>query len=211
MDAEFWHKKWADKDIAFHTSGANPMLERYFSALALSKGARIFLPLCGKTRDIAWLRQQGMHVAGAELSRIAVEELFSELGETPVISELGELSVYTAPGLDIYLGDIFALTAPLLGAVDAIYDRAALVALPAEMRENYTQHLIQMTDAAPQLLVNYDYQQSAMPGPPFAISDDELNRHYAQRYTLESLHCESVPGGLKGQCPAQEKVWLLTP
>lgn len=115
------------------------------------------------------------------------------------------------PGLDIYLGDIFALTAPLLGAVDAIYDRAALVALPAEMREHYTQHLIQMTDAAPQLLVNYDYQQSAMPGPPFAISDDELNRHYAQRYTLEPLHCESVPGGLKGQCPAQEKVWLLTP
>ena len=210
MEAEFWHKKWAEKDIAFHSSEANPMLRCYFSALELVEGARIFLPLCGKTRDIDWLRQQGMRVAGAELSCLAVEELFSELGETPVISEHSELRKYSAPGIEIYLGDIFALSAELLGVIDAVYDRAALVALPAKMRVKYTEHLIQIADAAPQLLVNYDYQQSVMPGPPFAISDEELKAHYAQCYTLHVLHSEPVLGGLKGQCPAQEKVWLLT-
>lgn len=210
MDAEFWHKKWADKDIAFHNAEANPLLRRYLDALALAKGARIFLPLCGKSRDIAWLRSQGLAVAGIELSRVAVEELFIELAEEPVLEKVGGLAHYHCEGLDIYQGDIFALHAEQLGEVDAVYDRAALVALPEAMRQRYTRHLLTLSAAAPQLLISYDYCQSAMAGPPFAISDEEIAGHYRRCYQLRLLHKEQVPGGLKGRCPAQEKVWLLS-
>lgn len=209
MDAEFWHARWSEKNIGFHNAEVNPLLRRYFSALALPEGSRIFLPLCGKSRDIAWLLAQGYRVAGAELSEIAVNELFDELGVIPERSEVGELVHYRAAGLDIFQGDIFALDREILGAVDAIYDRAALVALPEPMRARYSQHLIQMSDAAPQLLINYDYDQSRMPGPPFSVSDDELRMHYEGRYTLNALYNEDLEGGLKGQCPAREKVWLL--
>ncbi|WP_372862426.1 thiopurine S-methyltransferase [Spongiibacter sp.] len=211
MDAEFWHKKWEEKDIAFHTCDANPLLVRYFDTLALAPGAGVFLPLCGKTRDIAWLSQRGMRVIGVELSAIAVEELFAELGVVPEVSRSGELRYYRGGGIEIYQGDVFALAPSQLATVEAVYDRAALVALPAEMRRRYSAHVVQLSSAAPQLLINYDYDQRAMPGPPFAISDAELQGHYAKHYQLEALYCEAVDGGLKGLCPALEKVWRLQP
>lgn len=210
MDADFWHEKWASKDIAFHNSDAHPLLVAYMDALELAPGGRVFIPLCGKSRDIAWLRSQGLSVAAVELSRIAVEELFAELGLEPQVETLGSLRHYSGgEGLDIYQGDIFDLCAAQLGCVDAVYDRAALVALPEAMRQRYSHHVRELGAGAPQLLIVYDYLQSAMAGPPFAIGDAEVAEHYSDSHTLQLLHSEAVAGGLKGQCPAEEKVWLL--
>ncbi len=211
MDEQFWHKKWESKDIAFHAATPNPLLLSYFDQLGLANNARVFLPLCGKTLDIGWLLNQGYRVAGAELSTIAAEELFSELGLTPMRSELGAVQRYQAHHLDIFVGDIFALTSELLGPVDAIYDRAALVALPDTLRAAYTALLKEITHTAPQLLINYHYDQTAQAGPPFSISDAELASHYQAAYHVQLLSSNVVAGGLKGQCPALEKVWLLLP
>jgi len=211
MDEQFWHKKWESKDIAFHAATPNPLLLSYFDQLGLANNARVFLPLCGKTLDIGWLLNQGYRVAGAELSTVAVEELFSELGLTPMRSELGAVQRYQAHHLDIFVGDIFALNSELLGPVDAIYDRAALVALPDTLRAAYTTLLKEITHTAPQLLINYDYDQTAQAGPPFSISDAELASHYQAAYHVQLLSSNAVAGGLKGKCPALEKVWLLLP
>jgi thiopurine S-methyltransferase len=93
--------------------------------------------------------------------------------------------------------------------VDAIYDRAALVALPLEMRKQYTKHLMQITDIAPQFLISYVYDQSAIDGPPFSISKEEVNQHYAESYNLNHIASTDVVGGMKGKCAAIENVWLL--
>lgn len=209
MDAGFWHRKWETNDIGFHGSEANPHLVRHFSALAPEPGGRIFLPLCGKTLDIAWLRAGGYRVAGAELSRIAIEQLFTDLGVEPEVMEVGALSRYRAEGIDIFVGDIFQLSGQMLGPVDAVYDRAALVALPAEMRGRYAAHLARITGRVPQLLVCYEYDQSLAAGPPFSVSDEEVGRHYRNIYDLTRLASVEVPGGLKGKCAARENVWLL--
>ncbi|EPG72771.1 thiopurine S-methyltransferase, Se/Te detoxification family [Leptospira fainei serovar Hurstbridge str. BUT 6] len=209
MDASFWHQKWGKNDIAFHGSETNPLLVKYFKMLSLAKGSRVFLPLCGKTLDISWLLSNGYRVAGAELSKIAIEQLFQELGVEPKISSVGELDRYSANNIDIFVGDIFNLSNKLLGSVDAIYDRAALVALPEEMRNRYTTHLVEITDKAQQLLICYEYDQSLSNGPPFSISNEEVNRHYKKYYHLNFIGSENVIGGLKGQCPAKENVWLL--
>ena len=156
MDASFWHQKWADNNIAFHNSEVNPLLVKHFEALALEKGDRIFVPLCGKTLDIAWLLSKGYRVAGAELSKVAIEQLFAELGVEPDVTEQGEMTRYSATDIDIFVGTIFALSHERLGAVDAVYDRAALVALPGEMRDRYTTHLTEIINKAPQLLISYD-------------------------------------------------------
>src|SRR5699024_8207116 len=126
---------------------------KHFGDLSLPKGSRLFLPLCGKTLDIHWLLAEGYRVAGAELSSIAVAELFAELGVTPSEMQHGSLSHYQADQIDIFQGDIFELTADLLGPVDAVYDRAALVALPEGLRQQYAQHLVKITHRAPQLLL----------------------------------------------------------
>ena len=208
MDADFWHKKWASGQIGFHLSAVNPLLERHFSALALPAGGRIFLPLCGKTRDIAWLLSRGYQVAGAELSATAVTELFSELGIAPQISPVGTCQRYSGEGIDIFVGDIFSLNSEMLGQIDAIYDRAALVALPEALRQRYAAHLITLTAAAPILVVRYEYDQSLAEGPPFSVSEAELQKLYGSTYQLSTLESLDVEGGLKGKCPARESVCL---
>lgn len=209
MDENFWHRKWERNDIAFHQREANPLLAIYFRNLALPAGSRVFLPLCGKTLDIHWLLSQGYRVAGAELSGIAVEQLFADLGAQPSMTAIGEVSRYSSTNIDIFVGDIFDLSRGVLGHIDAIYDRAALVALPAPLQARYAAHLIEITDRAPQLLITYDYDQSLVEGPPFAVSHDEVGRHYRQSYDLQRLASADVKGGLKGKWPAAEHVWLL--
>ena len=209
MEAEFWHRKWAKNEIGFHENEVNPLLVKHLPALALEPGGRVFLPLCGKTLDIHWLLSQGYRVAGAELSRLAVEQLFAELGAEPTISPCGRGGRFSATGIDILVGDIFDLSSALLGAVAAIYDRAALVALPADTRGRYAAHLTQITAGAPQLLLCFEYEQSQMQGPPFSIPGEEVFRRYSQTYQVSLLDSVDIPGGFKGRFPAKEHVWRL--
>ena len=116
---------------------------------------------------------------------------------------------YSANNIDIFAGDIFHLSRKMLGPVDAIYDRAALVALPEEMRNRYTAHLMEMSNKAPQLLICYEYDQNVMEGPPFSISNEEVHQHYRDSYDLTLIGSMNVPDGLKGKCAAIENVWLL--
>jgi len=209
MEAAFWHERWARNEIAWHEKAVNPLLHRHFHRLALAAGARVFVPLCGKTRDIHLLLECGYRVAGVELSELAVEQLFADLGLTPTISQQGALRRYRVDTIDVFVGDLFDLTPALLGPVAATYDRAALVALPPAMRERYTAHLKSLTAQAPQLLICFDYDQSRMAGPPHAVPAAEVFRHYGHDYTLTLLDVLPVAGGLKGQCEATEHVWWL--
>jgi thiopurine S-methyltransferase len=209
MDPSFWLQRWENNNIGFHKSEANPLLVKYFGELSLSKSSRVFLPLCGKTLDIAWLLSEGYRVAGAELSEIAIKQLFDELGVKPKISRIGAVSLYSAKDIDIFVGNIFDVSSKILGSVDAIYDRAALIALPEEMRNRYTTHLTEITGKAPQLLITCEYDQNLMEGPPFSVSNEEVNQHYSNSYDLFLIVSTDVVGGLKGKFAAKENVWLL--
>ena len=209
MEASFWHAKWEKSEIGFHQDDVNPLLLDHFGALSLPAGSRVFVPLCGKTRDILWLLESGYRVVGIELSRVAVEQLFAEMELQPAISQVGPLTRFAVDDIDIYCGDIFELTGSELGQVDAVYDRAALVALPADMRQRYAEHLAAITSGARQLLIAYEYNQSQQDGPPFAVSADEVRRLYGRYYEPALLVSTEVAGGLRGKCPASEHVWLL--
>jgi thiopurine S-methyltransferase len=209
MDTDFWHRKWANNDIGFHEGAVNPLLVKHFSALGLERGDQVFLPLCGKTLDIHWLLSHGYRVVGAELSELAVEQLFSAIGVEPVVSVCGPIQRYSAPDLDVFVGDIFDVSRELLGPVNAIYDRAALVALPEETRGRYAAHLMEITAQAPQLLICFEYDPSLMAGPPFSLAGEEIARHYRASYALRQLDRVEIPGGFKGKLPATESVWLL--
>ena len=211
MEADYWHQKWAEKDIGFHEGTVNSSLAAYLDQLELAPGARIFVPLCGKTRDIAWLLAHGYGVVGVELSSVAVSELLNELELAYTEQSIGELRRFTATNLVVWQGDFFALTKEMLGEVDAVYDRAALVALVKPLRDQYTAHLRSLAESTPQLLVTYEYDQSAFAGPPFAISEAEVSTHYADDYHIKLLARESIDGGFRGKVAADIATWLLQP
>ena len=209
MEPDFWHQRWARGEIDFHQPQGNPLLVKWFHRLERRPGDRIFVPLCGKTPDIGWLMSQGHPVVGCELSETAVVQLFEELGLKPEVTGVSGHRRYAAAGLDVLVGDFFELSAAQIGPVKAVYDRAALVAMPAGRRARYAAQLIAVADAAPQLLISFCYEQGAMQGPPFSVDGEELTALYGRRYTLQLLESAPVGGGLKGLCPAEEQVWHL--
>jgi len=206
MEAEFWHQRWGRGEIGFHQNEVNPMLAEHFQQLALAAGSRVFIPLCGKSLDMVWLLAQGYQVVGAELSELAVRELFETLNIQPEINSVGSVKHYKGEGIDIYVGDIFDLTKGVIGQVDAVYDRAAMVALPDQVRARYSAHLLQLTEVAPQLLITYSYDQALLAGPPFSISAEEVSQHYGDCYRITRAgFFEEVFKGVD----AVETAWLL--
>ncbi len=211
MDADFWQNRWATNKIVFHEKDGNKLLARHFDVIKMPIGARYFLPLCGKTGDIARLLGKGYKVVGVELAETAIQQLFQELGVTPEISDVGPFKHYSAQNVEMYVGDVFEMTPEILGAVDAVYDRAALVAMPADMRPRYSAHLAAITRHAKQMLITFEYEQKDMDGPPFNVDENEVRDHYADTYEIELIRRIDIPGGLKGLVKSNETVWLLTP
>lgn len=209
MNPEFWHDRWQENRIGFHEADVNSMLTTYFDRLSLKQGDRVFVPLCGKSNDLHWLSAQGFHVVGIELSQMAVETFFAQAGISVDITEQGGCKSYKSENIEVFVGNFFDLSAEMLGPVDAIYDRAALVALPIPMRNRYADHLASVTKAAPQLLISFDYDQAAMQGPPFSVTGSEVARLYGGIYHQELLSSQEITGKLAKRCQGSENVWLL--
>lgn len=209
MQKQFWQDVWESNEIGFDQQAVNPLLAEQIKSLKLSPGDRVFVPLCGKSIDMIWLLKQGYQVVGVELSEAAIEQFFEALKVKPEIWNDQPFKRYSAYNIEILVGDYFKLTDDLVGPVDAIYDRASLVALPSDMRIDYTQHLMTVSQTVPQLLITFEYDQSQQDGPPFSISSEEINQHYSAHYSITLLDSVAVTGGLKGGCAAIEQIWLL--
>ncbi len=209
MDVNIWEKRWLNNDIGFHEAEPNPNLINYLTNLNLTTGSRIFVPLCGKTADIRWLLSNGFRVAGIELVELAVDQLFSDNGMKPAVTSIGKLKRFSDRNIDIFVGDVFDLTNETLGAVDGVYDRGALVAIPPDKRASYAAHLTQITRHAPQLVITCDYDHRKIKGSPFPVSGDEMQDCYGKAYQMALAERAEIPGGLKGISPAHSDVWVL--
>ena len=194
MQPEFWHKKWESNQIGFHQPEVNPYLQRHWPDLAIPAQARVLVPLCGKSLDLLWLAGRGYQVLGVELSEKAVEDFFLGQQLQPQISEQGDFKIYRAGAIELWCGDFFLLTAADVAGCTALYDRAAVIALPPSMRERYAAHLQGLLPACRGLLVTLDYDQSQMPGPPFSVDDAEVQRLLGRVWRVEMLEEQDVLG-----------------
>lgn len=191
MHTDFWLERWQQNQTGFHEQETNAHLQKFWKTLNIPKGSKIFVPLCGKSRDILWLLSLDYQVIGVEISPIAVENLFAENKLEAIISETGNFQLWQAYGLSIYIGNFFDLNSQHLPDCHAIYDRAALIALPAEMRQQYARHLYKIAlDLKHSLLVTLEYAQHEMPGPPFSVDENEVNRLFGDSCNIELLFAE---------------------
>lgn len=187
VDRTFWEERWNLGQIGFHEGAPNDLLRRHVGALG---AGRVYVPLCGKTRDLHYLRDQGFEVTGVELVSSAIAQLFAELGpEAPVVDALPPFRRHRAGGLTVLEGDAFALTpAHLGGEVDAVFDRAALVAVDPSTREAYVARLAAaLRPGGRVLLVTFDYDQAKLPGPPWAVSPEVVRALCEGAFEVELL------------------------
>lgn len=188
MEPDFWQQRWQQNQIGFHQGEVNPYLRQYWGALGVPAPARVLVPLCGKSLDLLWLTQQGYQVEGVELSELAVRAFFDEQGLTPRQTQHGEWQVWESGQLRLWCGDFLHLNAAQLGPIDAVYDRAALIALPPVMRQAYARHLQTLVGVVPHLLITLEYPQAKMDGPPFSVEQTEIEALFAERYTGTRPH-----------------------
>lgn len=190
MHEDFWRARWDRNEIGFHLSEVNPWLLRHGS---FEPGSRVLVPLCGKSLDMAWLAEQGCRVLGIELMETAVQAFFEEHKLTPEISDNERFRCYRHGRLELWCGDFFALRAEDVADCANFYDRAALIALPPEVRERYVAHMTSILPAhCLGLLITIDYDQSLRNGPPFAVSEDEVRRCWSAGWSVELLESRDV-------------------
>jgi thiopurine S-methyltransferase len=196
MEAEFWHSRWRSNQIGFHRHDFNRHLLKHWAGFGADPGARVFVPLCGKSRDMIWLAERGHKVVGCEISEIAVESFFKEAGLTPRITADGPVQRWSAPSIEILLGDFFALTRDQVGTVDVVYDRASLIAFPPSMRPAYAQALAGFMPPDPvMLLLTLEYPQEEMEGPPFSVPEEEIRDLFADLADVALLESETEAFG----------------
>jgi len=199
MDPDFWHERWQTSQTGFHQQEINTYLTRYWPELGLAKGSRVLVPLCGKSLDMLWLREQGYSVIGVELSDIAVGSFFRENGITPKITEEPCGTRCEHEGIELVCGDFFSLTPDDTGEIDAFYDRASLIALTPAQRSDYAAQLAHLLQKdTPGLLITLDYNQLEMNGPPFAVPEEEVHRLFGRCFSVEHLlHYDALVENLK--------------
>lgn len=195
MQPDFWHERWRTGQIGFHRPSVNPVLERWWPTLGLPPGARVYVPLCGKSLDLRWLAARGHAVTGSELSPIAVAEFYSEAGLAATTETLGAHLKHAAGPYTLIEGDALSLGRPDVGRVEAAYDRAALVALPPDLRRRHARVLAELLPAgAPVLLVSFEYDPSRMDGPPFAVAAEEVHALFDDDFEVAELERREIIG-----------------
>lgn len=188
MDSHFWLERWRRNEIGFHQPGVNDGLLRHWPSLGCRPGERVFVPLAGKSHDLAWLHEQGLEVVGVEVSEVAVRDFFREHGLRPHIDELPGFTRFAAAGIELLCGDYFALGREALGRFSAVYDRASLVAFPADMRPRYVAQMNELCASGTRtLLITLEYEQPQMKGPPFAVSEAEVRETYGLGHDVRLL------------------------
>ncbi|AKC87517.1 thiopurine S-methyltransferase [Pseudoxanthomonas suwonensis] len=193
MEADFWLQRWHEGRIGFHRGEVMPLLEKHWPALDVPAGGRVFVPLAGKTLDMHWLAAQGHGVLGAELSPLAVEAFFAEAGLVPRVSHDADGIHHRTGPIDLVQGDVFALADATLGAMYAVYDRAALIALPPAMRRRYVDEIYGRLPAGCRgLLITLEYPQTEMDGPPFPVEEAEVRVLFAPDWDVELLERRDV-------------------
>ena len=190
---KFWLERWDQQQIGFHQAEVNPLLVKLWARLEVPERAAVFVPLCGKSLDMAWMAEQGHRVIGVELAESAIRAYYEEAGHPFRVERLRHLMLFTGGGVTLYCGDFMDLWSQHLPSVAAVYDRAALIALPPRMRAHYADHLQRIVpDGTRMLLLTLEYDQSRVAGPPHSVFQDEVVARFGKRCEVERLCCTTL-------------------
>ncbi|TZF89828.1 thiopurine S-methyltransferase [Cognatilysobacter lacus] len=188
MERDFWLERWQQGRIGFHQDRPTPLLLEHWRSLDVAAGSQVFVPLCGKSLDMAWFASQGFRVLGVELSREAVEQFFAEHGLEAEIEDTRYGRYHRAGGIEIICGDAFALDEYVLRGCAAVFDRAALIALPPSLRERYAHELYARLPANCRgVLITLEYPQHEKAGPPFSVPQPEVESLFARHWHVQVL------------------------
>ena len=198
MQQDFWLERWQKGETGFHQEQLNPYLAHFYgdkgAPLEKRQALKVFVPLCGKSVDMLWLAQNGYQVLGNECSEIAVKAFFEthdleyQIIKEPLFNRYVSVAKQAQARIEIVQGDFFDLVTDDLKGVTDIYDRASMIALPDAMRIDYFKKMVELqAEGMRTLLITLTYPQQEMSGPPFSVTEKELNKLYSEKFKIDKL------------------------
>jgi len=201
MEIDFWLERWNNNKLGFHQLKVNPYLAYLYGqkgpAMEQRQALKVFVPLCGKSKDMLWLSQNGYKVFAIECSDRAVKDFFEENALNYRHAEKDEHALYQsndlASQIEIFQGDFFSLQQKDLDGITDIYDRASLIALPPEMRQQYADKMVELQKPGIRtLLVTLTFDPTEMKGPPFSVTEEEVHQLYSDNFSIEKILYKDV-------------------
>jgi len=186
-DKNDWLKIWETGDTKFHSAKITPELIKYLPKTRIKPGECVLVPLCGKSKDMFWLAEQGYQVIGVELSSKACEEFFIDHGLQPQITKEKRFIKYHYQNITLLCGDFFDLKNEDIPDIKLIYDWKALIALPPKIQKKYVAHLMHCVDnQADMLLLSID-SPDKINGAPYPITPQEINKLFSHYFMIQLL------------------------
>ena len=199
MKVEYWLQRWKEGRTGWHHESVMPLLEKHWSEAGVAPGTRVLVPLCGKSLDMLWLAQQGLHVLGVEISPVAIEAFLAENHLQARKSEAAggtHYKIVNAPAdghIEIINGDVFGVAPSQFESCGAFYDRAALIAFPAPMRDRLAHDVYAKLPAGARgLLITLDYPAGEMEGPPFSVDEAEVHRLFDPQWDIRQVERRDI-------------------
>ncbi|EED92485.1 methyl transferase [Thalassiosira pseudonana CCMP1335] len=203
----FWSQRWSGPKLGWHLEHVNPHLSKYTDLFLRSVGdtdsddqRRVFVPLCGKSVDLAHLaaHPKVSHVVGIDIMRDAAETFANEHPQFSMVElTLGDENDFHGEGITFLLGDLFDFKPSsdegTNDVFDAIYDRASMVAIHPTLRKKYVSLLGSLLrPSGTILLVTIEKRQvinneAKLNGPPFSIDEMQVRRLYEAEDWVESV------------------------
>lgn len=183
-----WEKIWMYGSTDFHQKNINKWLIKHKSHLMLKPNDTVFVPLCGKSKDMLFLEQSGYKVLGSEISSIACEQFFIDNQISFFVEERENFTYYKSERISILQGDYFDIQNESFKKISAVYDRAALVALPELARDKYINAQIKLLPSPIRILLHsLEYDDGVLFPPPFSVSEKEIFKKYQRRFEVTKL------------------------
>ncbi|KIQ96663.1 thiopurine S-methyltransferase [Lysobacter sp. A03] len=193
MEPDFWQQRWQEGRIGFHQDRETPLMLKHWPSLQVPAGSRVFVPLAGKTLDMLWFADQGYRVLGIELATTAIQQFLAEHGLQAEITDAPDARHYRAGDIELINGDVFEQDPAQLAGCDAVYDRAALIALPPALRQRYVREVYgRLPSGCRGLLITLEYPQSEKAGPPFSVEEDEVRALFSPQWEVGVLERREI-------------------
>ena len=201
MEIDFWLERWNNNQTGFHQQQVNPYLAYFYGnkgpAIEQREKLKVFVPLAGKSKDMLWLSQNSYKVFAVECSDRAVKDFFEDNALNYKHAAKDQHALYQSSDLpsliEIFQGDFFELQQEDLDGITDIFDRASLVALPVEMRQDYAKKMAELQKPGVRtLLVTLTFDPEEMNGPPFSVIEEEVNDLYSENFTIQKLLVKNV-------------------
>ncbi|KAL3908877.1 MAG: hypothetical protein SGILL_008315, partial [Bacillariaceae sp.] len=161
------------------------------------KNARVFVPLCGKTVDLAFLTTLASEVVGVEGIRVALEQFAEEnpdlkISEPTADARSDGYERFVGENITLLKGDYFDLDSTKTdGEFGMIFDRASMVAIEPKMRPAYIDILGKLLAPGGIILLvvleRKGSEEAMKKGPPYSIAEATVRSLYEALDWVESV------------------------